>query len=139
MERLEDLRILADDDPGGRAPARPIADRATVPEGAQESTGSPAPGEPTTSEGSGSVPAGPSGRPRPAPKVFDMEAAEAEAAAEEAAARTPVDPEPVAPAEPEGDRAGEDEEVVDVVEPSATDTTGTPDAPTLVDPPADRS
>lgn len=59
LERLEDLRILADDDPGARVPSRPRAEA------------------PTTEEDDMAVEV-----PAPTPKVFDMVAAEAEADAE---------------------------------------------------------
>lgn len=58
LERLEDLRILADDDPGARPPARPA-------------TSAPAPVSPAP-------------EPRPAPGVFDVEVEEAAAQAGEA-------------------------------------------------------
>lgn len=88
LERLEDLRILADDDPGARVAgtaARPTPSR---PEGRPEPATMP-PTEPVgEAEPAGPALPGVSTPPTgPAPAtVFDVEAVEAEAAAEEGAA-----------------------------------------------------
>ncbi len=73
LERLEDLRILADDDPGARIPPRPKADRYPPPDAEAASE---------AEEVSASVAESTPSEDRPTAKVFDMEAAEAEAQAE---------------------------------------------------------
>jgi DivIVA domain-containing protein len=67
LERLQDLRVLADDDPGAQPPPRPVDER-DVEEADADREAVAAQEAPEVE--------------RPAPKVFDMEAAEAEARAE---------------------------------------------------------
>jgi len=142
LERLEDLRILADDeDPGSRAPARPLAERAVLdeapaPSGTAERSSEPGPAaEPSpateaTSETTPETPEAPETNDhpappasRPAPRVFDIEAVEAEAAAAERADPTP--PPADDPASPDvADEVGSDPTLVD--------------APTIVDTPENR-
>jgi hypothetical protein len=96
LERLDDLRILADDDPGARVPPRPRAEGVAAPEGEVE----------VEIEGVEPVPGS-----APPPKVFDREAAEAEADAE--AVVTGPGPTPVTD--------GSEDEVIDLTHASATE------------------
>jgi len=108
LERLEDLRVLGDDDPGAKAPTR-AADRTEAePE-------PPAAGEVGPTE----VPA--------APGVFDMEAVEEEAEVEAQVLAQAAEPEP----EPLPMAAGDqDDEVIDLTD-DATQPVATEDrAPT---------
>ncbi len=70
LERLQDLRVLADDDPGSQAPPRPV-DEADIDDEDED-------------EDDGEVLAAAAPSEAPASKVFDMEAAEAEALADAA-------------------------------------------------------
>ena len=97
LERLEDLRILGDDDPGARVPPRPRAASAVEPEVTVEVDRAVEP-EPAAEE--------PAPTNAPAPKVFDMVAAEAEADAEAVA--------PVAGPSPVTD--GLEDEVIDLTD-----------------------
>jgi len=95
LERLEDLRILADDDPGARVPqrARTAAAGEVDGESGPEAVVEPAPAPVAAS-----------------PRVFDMEAAEAEAAAENEV----PSPAPVAD-------GLEDDEVIDLTDSRVTE------------------
>jgi len=110
LDRLEDLRILADDDPGARVPPRPRAHRASTPETEPTAEGEE---HPAAVEAPAPVPepAAPGAPDRPTPKLFDMEAAEAEAEAEAQVVATVADSlEDVG----EPTIAADDDEVVDL-------------------------
>jgi DivIVA domain-containing protein len=80
LERLEDLRVLSDDDPAARVPARAAA---------------PAPAEVDEAPEAPAVEAPAPSPEAPSPKVFDMEAVEAEAEVDaevQARADEPLDP-----------------------------------------------
>ena len=102
LERLEDLRVLSDDDPGAKAAPRP-SDRSEMPAGEVPAVEGEEPDEDA-----------------PSSKVFDMEAAEAEA--EEEAQVFAQAAEPPAPAlartedDEDDDDDDEDDEVIEVDE-----------------------
>jgi DivIVA domain-containing protein len=104
LERLEDLRVLSDDDPGARAPSR-SAERGA------DTAGDSGAGEPAA-EGDATSTA----------KVFDMEAAEAEAEVEAQVLAQAVDPPPAladpvpAPAHDEVDQIAEGDEADEVLD-----------------------
>ena len=110
LERLEDLRILADDDPGARVSPRPKADRYPPPDAEAASEA-----EEVSASMAESIPT----EDRPTAKVFDMEAAEAEAQAE---AEVVVPATDGLDGDDEGDADDADENVLDL-----TDETGDAD------------
>ena len=109
LDRLEDLRVLSDDDPGAKVPQR-----SAVPAG--EADAEEAPAELPEAET-------PAAEPAPA-KVFDMEAVEEEAAVEaEVLAQADA-----ATAAAEPDEAEEQDEVIDLTE-AATEVEAPSEAP----------